>query len=283
MGSDGLPGPTDSWVTLAGLARETSTVRLGTLVTSATFRHPGPLAISVAEVDAMSGGRVELGLGAGWFEAEHAAYGLPFPDTKERFDRFEEQLAVITGLWRTPVGETVLVRRRPLHGHRLAGPAQADGAGRAADHRRRPRQAPDAAARRLVCGGVQRRLLVGAGRRGAVRPGPRGVRHRRSRPRLAGLLRRADGLLRPRRRRGPPPRRGHRTRPARAAGQRGRRHPAECVETIGRYASVGAERVYLQVLDLADLDHLDLLAAEVNPRSDPPRTPAPVARGRLGR
>ncbi len=102
---DGLPGPTDSWVTLAGLARETSTIRLGTLVTSATFRHPGPLAIAVAQVDAMSGGRIELGLGAGWFDGEHAAYGIPFPPTKQRFDDLEEQLAVITGLWTTPVGE----------------------------------------------------------------------------------------------------------------------------------------------------------------------------------
>src|SRR5436309_15153326 len=101
-GPEARPGPTDSWVTLAGLARETSRIRLGTLVTSATFRLPGPLAISVAQVDAMSGGRVELGLGAGWFEAEHRAYGIPFPPTGERFDRFAEQLAVVTGLWATP-------------------------------------------------------------------------------------------------------------------------------------------------------------------------------------
>ena len=99
------PGPTDSWVTLAGLARETSTIRLGTMVTSATFRHPGPLAVAVAEVDAMSEGRVELGIGAGWYEDEHRAYGIPFPDVVERFDRLEEQLAVITGLWTTPPGE----------------------------------------------------------------------------------------------------------------------------------------------------------------------------------
>ncbi|MGH9193767.1 MAG: LLM class flavin-dependent oxidoreductase, partial [Acidimicrobiales bacterium] len=85
----GEPGPTESWVTLAGLARETERIRLGTLVTSATFRLPGPLAIAVAQVDAMSGGRVELGLGAGWFEEEHRAYGVPFPDTRERFDRLE--------------------------------------------------------------------------------------------------------------------------------------------------------------------------------------------------
>lgn len=105
-GVSGLPGPTDSWVTLAGLARETSRIRLGTLVTSATFRYPGVLAISVAEVDAMSNGRIELGFGAGWYGDEHAAYGIPFASTAERFDRLEEQLAIITGLWSTPEGET---------------------------------------------------------------------------------------------------------------------------------------------------------------------------------
>src|SRR5436305_11458037 len=94
---DGMPGPTDAWVTLAGLARETTRIRLGTLVTSATFRLPGLLAISVAQVDAMSGGRVELGIGAGWYEAEHTAYGIPFPETGERFDRLEESLAILTG------------------------------------------------------------------------------------------------------------------------------------------------------------------------------------------
>ena len=105
MGTEGLPGPTDAWVTLAGLARDTSTIRLGTLMTSATFRYPGPLAISVAQVDQMSGGRVELGIGAGWFEAEHTAYGIPFPEVRERFERLEESLAIVTGLWATPTGE----------------------------------------------------------------------------------------------------------------------------------------------------------------------------------
>jgi F420-dependent oxidoreductase-like protein len=104
--SVGLPGPTDSWITLAGLARETERVRLGTMVSAATFRLPGPLAISVAQVDAMSGGRITLALGAGWAEQEHHAYGIPFPSPRERFERLEEQLAVITGMWRTPVGET---------------------------------------------------------------------------------------------------------------------------------------------------------------------------------
>ena len=104
--ASGLPGPSDAWTTLAGIARETSTIRLGTLVTSATFRPPGPLAVIVAGVDAMAGGRVELGLGAGWYEAEHTAYGIPFPPLGERFERLEEQLALITGLWATPEGTT---------------------------------------------------------------------------------------------------------------------------------------------------------------------------------
>lgn len=102
----GLPGPTDAWTTLAGLAIETSRIRLGTLVTAATFRLPGPLAITVAQVDQMSGGRVEFGLGSGWYEAEHAAYGISFPPLGERFDILEEQLAIITGLWGTPEGQT---------------------------------------------------------------------------------------------------------------------------------------------------------------------------------
>jgi alkanesulfonate monooxygenase len=102
----GLPGPTDAWVTLAGLARDTSTIRLGTMVTAATFRLPGPLAIAVANVDDMSGGRVELGMGAGWYDDEHHSYGIPFPSLGERFDRLEEQLEIITGLWSTPDGET---------------------------------------------------------------------------------------------------------------------------------------------------------------------------------
>src|SRR5688572_29024823 len=100
---DGLPGPTDAWTALAGLARETRRIRLGTLVSSVTFRHPGMLAIQVAQVDTMSGGRVELGLGTGWFAEEHAAYGIPFPT--KRFGMLEEQLEIVTGLWSTPVGE----------------------------------------------------------------------------------------------------------------------------------------------------------------------------------
>ncbi|MGC8511908.1 MAG: LLM class F420-dependent oxidoreductase [Acidimicrobiales bacterium] len=93
------PGPTDAWTTLAGLARDTRSIRLGTLLSSATFRLPGPLAVTVAQVDAMSGGRVELGLGAGWFEAEHRAFSIPFPPLAERFDRLAEQLEILRGIW----------------------------------------------------------------------------------------------------------------------------------------------------------------------------------------
>jgi F420-dependent oxidoreductase-like protein len=106
-GGSGLPGPTDAWVTLAGIARETSRVRLGTLVTSATFRLPGPLAIAVANVDQMSGGRVDLGIGTGWYAGEHDAYGIPFGSSfSERFEKLVEQLEIITGMWSTEAGQT---------------------------------------------------------------------------------------------------------------------------------------------------------------------------------
>lgn len=96
--------PTDSWTTLAGLARDTARVRLGTLLTAATFRLPGPLAVAAATADAMSGGRIELGIGAGWYGQEHEAFGIPFPGLRERFDRLEESLSVITGMWTAPRG-----------------------------------------------------------------------------------------------------------------------------------------------------------------------------------
>ena len=102
----GLPGPLDAWITLAGLARDTERLRLGTLVSPITFRHPGQLAIQVAQVDHMSGGRIELGIGAGWFDAEHKSHGISFPPTIERFDLLSEGLEIITGLWKTPEGES---------------------------------------------------------------------------------------------------------------------------------------------------------------------------------
>lgn len=265
MGTEGLPGPSDAWVTLAGIARETSTIRLGTMMTSATFRHPGPLAISVANVDQMSGGRVELGIGAGWFEAEHTAYGIPFPSTGERFDRFEEQLAVITGLWATPAGERFTYEGqhyRLTDSPALPKPVQSPppvligGLGK--------RRTPELAARyadefnlpfvdeattaaqfarvREACAAQGRDpgtltwsnalvLCVGADEAEVQR-------------RAAAIGREPDEL--------------------RANGLAGT--PAEVVDKIGRYAELGAERVYLQVLDLADLDHLRLVAAEVMPQ-----------------
>lgn len=90
---------TDAWTTLAGLARDTSAIRLGTLVSPVTFRHPVALAKIVATADEMSEGRVELGMGAGWSDPEHLRFGLPYPPMPERFDMLEEQLAIVTGLW----------------------------------------------------------------------------------------------------------------------------------------------------------------------------------------
>lgn len=264
MGTEGRPGPSDAWVTLAGLARETETIRLGTMMTSATFRLPGPLAIAVANVDQMSGGRVELGIGAGWFEAEHTAYGIPFPDTAERFDRFEEQLAIITGLWATPAGERFEfegVHYRLADSPALPKPVQSappvlvGGVGK--------RRTPQLAARyadefnlpfvdeattaeqfarvREACTALGRDpgtltwsnalvLCVGADE--------------------AEVGRRAAAI-------------GREPAELRANGLAGT--PAEVVDKIGRYAELGAQRIYLQVLDLADLDHLRLVAAEVMP------------------
>ncbi len=263
---DGLPGPTDSWVTLAGLARETSTIRLGTLVTSATFRHPGPLAISVAQVDQMSGGRVDLGLGAGWFEAEHQAYGLEFPDVKTRFDRFEEQLAVITGLWRTPVGETFSYAGEHytlVDSPALPKPFAPDGppiiiGGHG--KRRTPALAARYAAEFNVgfsAVDVTRDLFVRAGEAcSAVGRAPDDLTRSVALVVCCGrdeaeVRRRAEAI-------------GRDLDDLRASGITGT--PAECVEAIGRYADAGAQRCYLQVLDLTDLEHLDLLASEVMPQ-----------------
>jgi F420-dependent oxidoreductase-like protein len=259
----GLPGPTDSWVTLAGLARETSTIRLGTLVTSATFRHPGPLAISVAEVDQMSGGRIELGLGAGWYEAEHEAYGIPFPDLGERFDRLEEQLAVITGLWRTPVGERFSfdgkyypvsdspALPKPLQEGGV--PVIVGGGG--------PKRTPALAARyaaefnfgfqpveRFV---EQRDRVIAACE--AIGRDPGTMRFSTAAPiclgadeseyaqRAAAIDREPDEL--------------------RANGIAG--IPDQVLAKLSRWFEAGVDRVYAQVLDLSDLDHLEAIATLV--------------------
>ena len=265
MGGDGLPGPTDAWTTLAGLARETSTIRLGTLMTSATFRHPGPLAIQVAQVDQMSGGRVELGLGAGWFAAEHAAYAIPFPDTRERFDRFEEQLEVVTGLWRTPVGE-LFSHAGPHYpvtdSPALPKPVQTPGPPVLIGGRGK-RRTPALAARfadefNLPFVGVEEsRAQVARVSRACEEIGRDPATMTWSNALVlcvgqdeAEIARRAAAI-------------GREVEELRENGLAGT--PQEVVDKIGAYAQAGADRIYLQVLDLADLDHLRLVAAEVVP------------------
>jgi F420-dependent oxidoreductase-like protein len=256
----GLPGPTDSWVTLAGLARDTSTIRLGTLVTAATFRLPGPLAIAVAEVDQMSGGRVELGLGAGWYEAEHRAYGIPFPDTAERFDRLEEQLAVITGMWATPAGELFSfdgAHYPVVDSPALPKPAQPDGVpvivGGPGPKRTPALAARYAAEYNLGFNTVARfheqhdRVVAACE---AIGRDPATMTFSIATVVCVGtdeaeFARRAEAIDR-------------QPDELRTNGVAGTRD--EAAETLERWAEAGAERIYLQVLDLADLEHLDVLA-----------------------
>jgi F420-dependent oxidoreductase-like protein len=268
MGGDGLPGPTDAWITLAGLARETSRIRLGTLMTAATFRLPGPLAISVAGVDQMSGGRIELGIGAGWFEAEHTAYGIPFPPVRERFDRLEEQLAIISGLLAATAGKTFDFEGEH---YRLAGspalpkpvqdggvPIIVGGKGRT----RTPRLAARHAAEfNVPFETVAENARLFAGVRAACEEAGRDPSSMVYSSALvlcvgkdeAELARRAAAI-------------GRDVAELRENGVAGT--PAEAIDILGRYAESGAQRVYLQVLDLADLDHLDLVANEVAPQLD---------------
>lgn len=264
MSGDGMPGPTDSWITLAGIARETATIRLGTLVTSATFRYPGPLAISVAEVDAMSGGRVEFGIGAGWFDAEHRAYAIPFPGLGERFDRLEEQLDIITGLWGTPAGETFSytgAHYSVTDSPALPKPVQRPyppiiiGGGGA---KRTPALAARFAAEfnlafpTLDFTEVQLARVRGAC--AAVGRSPDDLVYSAAFVVCAGagdaeIARRADAIGRPvdEMRSNSP-----------LVGT-----PAQIVEALGAFADAGVQRVYLQLLDLSDLDHLELFAHSV--------------------
>jgi F420-dependent oxidoreductase-like protein len=266
MGGNGLPGPTDAWVTLAGLARDTQRIRLGTLMTAATFRLPGPLAISVAQVDQMSGGRVELGIGAGWYEEEHTAYGIPFPPLGERFDRYEEQLAVLTGLWGTPPGKSFDFdgQHYPVSGSpALPKPVQAGGIPiivGGAGKKRTPRLAARYASEfNVPFASVEDNGRLFAGVREACQETGRDPSSMTYSSALvvcvgrneAEIARRAAAI-------------GREVDELRENGVAGT--PAEAVDTLGRYAEAGAERVYLQVLHLADLDHLDLLAGEVMPQ-----------------
>jgi F420-dependent oxidoreductase-like protein len=262
----GLPGPTDAWATLAALAVETSRVRLGTLMTAATFRLPGPLAITVAQVDRMSGGRVEFGLGAGWYEAEHAAYGIPFPPLGERFDMLEEQLAIITGLWGTPEGETFSFDGAhyrvsdspglPKPAQRPRPPVLLGGSGA----RRTPRlaarfadefNAPFQSVQDSATGFARiREACEAAGRY------PASMTYSVAQTVCCGkdeaeFRRRAAAI-------------GLEPAQAREHGLGGT--PGEVAAKIAEFAEIGAERVYLQVLDLSDLDHLSLIASDVAPQ-----------------
>jgi F420-dependent oxidoreductase-like protein len=275
MGRPGLPGPTDSWVTLGGLARETSTIRLGTLVTSVTFRHPGLLAVSVAQVDQMSGGRVELGLGAGWFAQEHAAYGIPFPDAPGRFDLLEDALEVITGMWRTPAGEQFSYEGRTLtvtDSPALPRPVQAPrppvvmgGGGK--------RRTPELTARfadefnmafPTVEDTVAQYARIDRACE-AVGRDPSAVLRSVALVACVGreeaeVRRRADAI-------------GRDVDELRRNGLAGT--PAEVVDRLGQWREqTGAERVYLQMLDLADLAHTELVAAEVMPQLPQPAAAA---------
>jgi F420-dependent oxidoreductase-like protein len=264
MGSaDGLPGPTDAWITLAGLARETKRVRLGTLMTAATFRLPGVLAIQVAQVDQMSGGRVELGIGAGWYEEEHQAYGIPFP--KEKFPRLEEQLAIVTGLWDTKPGETFSydgtyyqlsdspalpkpTQPRPPILIGGSGPTRTPRlAARYADEFNMPFASVEDSERQF---GRVREAAIAAGR------GAKDIVFSNALVACVGkddaeVARRAAAI-------------GREPDELRANGLAGT--PAEVVDKIGRYAEAGCKRFYFQILDLNDLDHLELIATQVQPQ-----------------
>lgn len=258
MSGDGLPGPTDAWVTLAGLARETSTIRLGTMLTAGTFRLPGVLAIQVAQVDQMSGGRVELGLGAGWFEAEHSAYGIPFPTA--RLARLEEQLAIVTGLFATPPGKTFSyegkyyqLRDSPA----LPKPAQSKlpiivgGNG--------PTRTPAIAAAYADEFNVPfRDVAATAAQFGRVREAAAGrdLIYSAAVTMCVGkddadVARRAAAI-------------GREVEELRANGAAGT--PAEVVDKLSRFAEAGASRLYLQLMDQTDLDHAELIASEVRPQ-----------------
>ncbi|XCI59644.1 LLM class F420-dependent oxidoreductase [Mycolicibacterium parafortuitum] len=266
MAGDGMPGPTDSWVTLGALARETTSIRLGTMVTSATFRYPGPLAISVAQVDEMSGGRVEFGLGAGWFEAEHKAYAIPFPPLGERFDRLTEQLEILTGLWTTPAGETFDYSGRHysiVESPGLPKPAQSPHppiiiggggakrtpalAARFADEFNIPfvpldtltEQYARVAAAVEKAGRAKDSLTYSAAFVVCLGRDKAEIARR-----AAAIGREVDEL------RSNSP----------AVGT-----PAEVVDKLGPFLEAGVQRVYLQVLDMSDLDHVEFFAEQVVP------------------
>jgi F420-dependent oxidoreductase-like protein len=259
----GLPGPTDAWITLAGLARETSRIRLGTLVSPATFRYPGPLAVSVAQVDHMSGGRVELGFGAGWYAAEHAAYAIPFPETRERFDRFAEQLEIVTGMWETPVGDlfdysgtyyTVADSPAlPKSAQQPRPPVIIGGGGRT----RTPKLAAHYADEfNLPFSSLEDTAAAYDRVRHACEAvGRDETTMRFSAAQVVCCGRTADEVARR------AAAIGRDVAELRRNGLTG--SPDDVAVRIAEFAGVGATRMYLQVLDLSDLDHLELLSGVI--------------------
>lgn len=264
---DGLPGPTDAWLTLGGLALQTSKIRLGTLVSPATFRLPGPLAIGVAQVDQMSGGRVELGMGSGWYAEEHRAYGIPFPPLAERFDRYAEQVEIVTGLWRTPLGQRYSFAGRyyqltdspalPKPVQRPHPPLLIGGKG--------AQRTPMLAARFADEFNVpfssieQARIQFDRVSAACAEIGRAPAEIRRSAALVVAVARDEDELAR----------RaaviGRKVDDLRAEGIAG--SPAQAVDRLGTWREhTGITRVYLQLLDLTDLDQIELIAAEVMPQ-----------------
>lgn len=265
----GLPGPTDAWVTLAALARETSRIRLGTLMSSATFRLPGPLAVAVAQVDQMSGGRVDFGIGSGWYEEEHTAYGIGFPSLAERFDRYTEQLEIITGLWETPEGETFSYHGQ--HYQLTESPALPKPAQRPKPHlmlggagkTRTPRLAARFADEfnlpfvDLDTGEQQYRRVDDAC--AAIGRDPAALVRSAALVLCVGrddaeLSRRARAI-------------GRDVDELRTNGLAG--SPSEVVDKIGVWRErTGITRLYLQVLDLSDLEHVELVSDQIAPELD---------------
>ena len=260
----GLPGPTDAWVTLGAIARETSTIRLGTLVTAATFRLPAPLAISVAQVDEMSGGRVEFGLGTGWYEQEHLAYGIPFPDLRTRFEILTEQLEVITGLWSTPDGATFSYTGRHYtltDSPALPKPVQrpmpviVGGGGRRKTAMLTARFASEYNRAFVPLDTFSRNVANVRSTCESIDRDPDSLRYSIA---LVACCGRDDGEVN--RRAAAIGRDAGELRENGAGGT-----PAEVVEKVLRYRDAGADRIYFQILDVDDLDHVRLLAAEVLP------------------
>jgi F420-dependent oxidoreductase-like protein len=231
--ADDERGSLDAWTTLAGLAAVTSTLRLGTLVSPVTFRHPSVLAKSAVTVDHISGGRVEVGMGSGWNRSEHERYGFPFPRTRERMDIFAEQLEIVHRQWESepfsfqgehyrlvdsdPQPKPVQEPHPPLIVGGRGGPRSVALAARWADEYNAVSAAPD------ECRALRARLVEACEGEGRD-PLPLSL--------MTGLI----------------------------------REPDEAIRQLTELAEAGVERVMLQHLEHTDLEVLQLIAEEVAPQ-----------------